>query len=100
MWPCSASCCSASPPPLPEAQEGVPVEIITENQLSELTKGERQADKPMPNDAQSRADKQAEKIEEREPENPRPTPHGAEAHGRYEAPPTRTREAPARPSRT
>jgi len=57
-----------SAPALPEAQEGVPVEIITENQLSELTKGERQADKPMPN-AQSRADKQAEKIEEREPEN-------------------------------
>lgn len=57
-----------SAPALPEAQEGVPVEVITEKQLSEITKGERQADKPMPN-AQSRADRQAEKIEDREPEN-------------------------------
>ena len=57
-----------SAPALPEAQEGVPVEVITENQFSELTKGERQADKPMPN-AQPRADRQAEKIEDREPEN-------------------------------
>jgi colicin import membrane protein len=55
-------------PALPEAQEGVPVEVITENQFSEITKGERQAEKPMPN-AQSRADRQAEKQEEREPEN-------------------------------
>ena len=51
-----------------EAQEGVPVEVITENQFSEITKGERQADKPMPN-ATSRADRKAEKFEDREPEN-------------------------------
>ncbi len=57
-----------SAPALPEAQEGVPVEVITEQQLSEIMKGERQADKPMPN-AQSRADRQADKREEREPEN-------------------------------
>lgn len=57
-----------SAPALPEAQEGVPVEVITEQQLSEITKGERQADKPMPN-AQPRADRQAEKVEDREPEN-------------------------------
>jgi len=57
-----------SAPALPEAQEGVPVEVITEQQLSEITKGERQADKPMPN-AQSRADRQDEKVEDREPEN-------------------------------
>lgn len=57
-----------SAPALPEAQEGVPVEVITENQFSEITKGERQADKPMPN-AQPRADRQAEKVEDREPEN-------------------------------
>ncbi len=57
-----------SAPALPEAQEGVPVEVITEKQLSEITKGERQAEKPLPN-AQSRADRQAEKHEDREPEN-------------------------------
>ncbi|MCJ2121079.1 cell envelope integrity protein TolA [Methylobacterium sp. J-077] len=59
---------SVAAPALPEAQEGVPVEVITENQFSEITKGERQADKPMPN-AQPRADRQAEKVEDREPEN-------------------------------
>ena len=59
---------SVAAPALPEAQEGVPVEVITENQFSEITKGERQADKPMPN-ATSRADRQAEKFEDREPEN-------------------------------
>ena len=55
-------------PALPEAQEGVPVEVMTEQQFSELTKGVREADKPMPN-ATPRADRKAEKIEEREPEN-------------------------------
>ena len=59
---------SVAAPALPEAQEGVPVEVITENQFSEITKGERQADKPMPN-ATSRADRKAEKFEDREPEN-------------------------------
>ncbi|MDP4023149.1 cell envelope integrity protein TolA [Methylobacterium sp. NEAU 140] len=59
---------SVAAPALPEAQEGVPVEVITENQLSEITRGERQAEKPMPN-AQTRADRQAEKVEDREPEN-------------------------------
>ncbi|WP_375466254.1 cell envelope integrity protein TolA [uncultured Methylobacterium sp.] len=59
---------SVAAPALPEAQEGVPVEVITENQFSELTKGERNADKPTP-DAKPRADRKADKIEEREPEN-------------------------------
>ena len=36
---------SVAAPALPEAQEGVPVEVITENQFSEITKGERPADK-------------------------------------------------------
>ena len=30
---------SVAAPALPEAQEGVPVEVITENQFSEITKG-------------------------------------------------------------
>ena len=59
---------SVAAPALPEAQEGVPVEVITENQFSELTKGERNAEKPL-SDAKPRADKKAEKFEEKEPEN-------------------------------
>ena len=53
---------------LPEAQEGVPVEVITENQFSEITKGERNAEKPL-SDAKPRADRKAETFEEREPDN-------------------------------
>ncbi len=55
-------------PALPDAQEGVPVEVMTEQQFSEITKGERNAEKPLP-DAKPRADRVAEKFEEREPEN-------------------------------
>lgn len=55
-------------PALPDAQEGVPVEVMTEQQFSELTKGERNADKPLP-DAKLRADRVSDKAEEREPEN-------------------------------
>ncbi|MFC6047292.1 protein TolA, partial [Methylobacterium hispanicum] len=64
----AAAIIGISAPALPEAQEGVPVEVITENQFSELTKGERNAEKPL-SDAKPRADRQAEKFEEREPEN-------------------------------
>lgn len=59
---------SVAAPALPDAQEGVPVEVMTEQQYSELTKGERNADAPQPN-AKPRADRLAETIEEREPEN-------------------------------
>jgi colicin import membrane protein len=59
---------SVAAPALPDAQEGVPVEVMTEQQYSELTKGERNADAPQSN-AKPRADRLAEKIEEREPEN-------------------------------
>lgn len=59
---------SVAAPALPEAQEGVPVEVITENQFSELTRGERNAEKPL-SDAKPRADRKAETFEEREPEN-------------------------------
>ena len=73
---------SVAAPALPEAQEGVPVEVITENQFSEITRGERQAEKPLP-DSQTRADRQADKIEDREPDN-----------AKVDAPtaPTRTRD--------
>jgi colicin import membrane protein len=40
---------SVAAPALPDAQEGVPVEVMTEQQYSELTKGERNADAPQPN---------------------------------------------------
>ena len=64
----AAAIIGISAPALPEAQEGVPVEVITENQFSELTKGERNAEKPL-SDAKPRADRKAETFEEREPEN-------------------------------
>ncbi|GJE29681.1 cell envelope integrity protein TolA [Methylobacterium organophilum] len=54
-------------PALPDADEGVPVEVITENQFSELTRGERNAEKPQ--EKPNRADRVAEKVEDREPEN-------------------------------
>lgn len=54
-------------PALPDAEEGVPVEVITENQFSELTRGERNAEKPQ--EKPNQADRVSEKREEREPEN-------------------------------
>lgn len=53
--------------PMPNAEEGVPVEVLTENQFSELTKGQRDAEKA--EKTPNRAEKVAEKIEDREPEN-------------------------------
>lgn len=64
----AAALFAVAAPALPDAQEGVPVEVMTEQQFSELTKGERNADKPLP-DAKLRADRVADKAEEREPEN-------------------------------
>ena len=54
-------------PAMPDAQEGVPVEVLTEQQFSELTRGERNAEKP--ENTPNRADRVAEKHEQREPEN-------------------------------
>ncbi|APX84690.1 protein TolA [Methylorubrum extorquens] len=54
-------------PVLPEGEEGVPVEVLTEQQFSELTRGELNAEKP--ENKPSRADRVAEKHEQREPEN-------------------------------
>ena len=50
----------------PEAQEGIPVEIITDNQLSQITKGETNAKAPQP---KPRAERVAESTES----NPVPT---------------------------
>lgn len=50
----------------PEAQEGIPVEIITDNELSQITKGEKEAKQAQPI-VKPRADRVADKFVEREP---------------------------------
>ena len=53
-------------PPMPPAEEGIPVEVMTENQFAEMTKGSRDGAKPTP-DAKPRADRVAEKVEQKDP---------------------------------
>jgi colicin import membrane protein len=48
----------------PEAQEGIPVEIITDNQFSQITKGETNAKAPQP---KPRAERVADKTELKDP---------------------------------
>ena len=48
----------------PEAEEGIPVEIITDNQLSQITKGETNAKAPQP---KPRAERVADKAELKDP---------------------------------
>ncbi|WP_134496014.1 cell envelope integrity protein TolA [Microvirga pakistanensis] len=50
----------------PEAQEGIPVEVITDNQFSQITKGETDAKSVQPT-PKPRADRIAEKTEQRAP---------------------------------
>jgi colicin import membrane protein len=50
----------------PEAQEGIPVEVITDNQLSQITKGEKDA-KQVQATPKPRVDRVAEKAEQRDP---------------------------------
>jgi colicin import membrane protein len=49
----------------PDAQEGIPVEVITDNQFSEITKGETTA-KQVQTDPKQRADRVADTIQQRE----------------------------------
>lgn len=51
---------------MPDAQEGIPVEVITDNQFSQITKGERTA-KEVLAEPKPRADRVAETAEERDP---------------------------------
>ena len=51
---------------LPDADEGIPVEVMTESQFSEMTKGERQADKVQP-DPKPRVERVADTRVERDP---------------------------------
>ncbi len=67
---------------LPDAEEGIPVEIVTDNQLSEITRGEITAKQALP-DPKPRVDRVAEAKQERDPgEAPRDVP----------SPPTRPAE--------
>ena len=50
----------------PEAQEGIPVEVITDNQFSQITKGEKTAKTVLP-DPKPRAERVADKAELRDP---------------------------------
>ncbi len=51
---------------LPDAEEGIPVEMITDNQLSQITRGETSAPKVQP-DPKPRVDRQADTRVERDP---------------------------------
>lgn len=59
---------------LPDAEEGIPVEIFTENQVSQVTKGDRTAKEVQPT-PKPRVDRVADKVEQRDPgEEKRDTP--------------------------
>jgi colicin import membrane protein len=66
----------------PEAEEGIPVEVLTDNQFSEITRGETNAKAPQP-DPKPRTDHVAEVREERDP---------GEAKRDVPTPPTRPAE--------
>jgi colicin import membrane protein len=58
----------------PDAQEGISVEVVTDNQMSEITKGEKTAKEVAP-EPKPRVDRLAEKVEEKDPgEAPRDVP--------------------------
>jgi colicin import membrane protein len=50
----------------PDAQEGIPVEIVTDNMVSEITRGEQTAKEVQPQ-PKPRAERVAERVEERDP---------------------------------
>lgn len=56
----------ATAPTFPDATEGFPVEVISESQLAEITKGEKTAAEVRP-EAKPRAERLADKIEEKDP---------------------------------
>ena len=67
---------------LPEAQEGIAVEVVTDNHFAEMTRGERQAETVQP-ELKPRAERVAEREEERPP---------GEASRDVPSPPTRPPE--------
>ncbi|MBZ6077294.1 cell envelope integrity protein TolA [Microvirga puerhi] len=50
----------------PDAEEGIPVEVITDNQFSQITKGEKTAKEVLPQ-PKPRAERVADKTEQRDP---------------------------------
>jgi len=52
--------------PFPDAQEGIPVEVVTDNMVSQITKGETDA-KTVQSNPKPRADRVADKSEQRAP---------------------------------
>src|SRR5215204_5006418 len=66
----------------PEAEEGIPVEVLTDNQFSEITRGESNAKAPQP-EAKPRTDRVAEVREDHDP---------GEAKRDVPTPPTRPAE--------
>jgi colicin import membrane protein len=52
--------------PFPEAAEGIPVEVISESQLAQITRGEKTAAE-VKLEAKPRAERLAEKVEEKDP---------------------------------
>jgi colicin import membrane protein len=89
---------------LPDADEGIPVEVITDNQFSEITKGELQAKQPQPV-PKPRAERQADTRQERDPgeakqDAPAPPKRPAEmkvAEEEAAAPPSAEKVAEAAP---
>ena len=79
----AAAVITLSAPRFPDAEEGIPVEIVTDNQVSEITRGEQTAKQVQPQ-PKPRAERVAEKIEERDP---------GEAQRDAPAPPKRSVEA-------
>ena len=75
----AAAVFSLAATPLPAAEEGIPVEIFTDSQVSEITRGERNAREVKP-DARPRVDRVAETRQERD---------SGEAPREVAAPPTR-----------
>lgn len=63
-----------SSPKFPEAEEGIPVEIVTDNQFSQITRGDLSAKQAQP-DPKPRVDRVADAVQQRDPgEAPRDTP--------------------------
>ena len=73
---------AATATPLPEAEEGIPVEVVTENELSQITRGETTAKAALP-EPKLRAERQADARVERDP---------GEAQKDVPSPPTRPAE--------
>lgn len=53
-------------PPMPQAEEGIPVEVMTENQFSEMTRGQRDGARGAPSPT-PRVDRVADTVEQKDP---------------------------------